>query len=163
MGIAVELLQFRLVAARFADRLLLLIERRLQIGDTGTRDLGIVPERSRGLLGSRPQRVVEIAELSTELLDSGMARQICARFEGELRAQIDPLGRDLPNKLVVGDIGNVTEAPLPQHVPNQLSLGLGVGFGRARSRELSRDVGELLTGDRCIVGSEKQARRSSKR
>ena len=84
-------------------------------------------------------------------------------FERDLRAQSDALRGNLPDQLVVGDIGNLVEPALAQHIANEMGLGLGIGLGGARHRKLARDVGELLGRNRRIVVADEQIRRRAER
>ena len=117
-----------------ANHGLLLFQRPRQILDPGAGDMGVVFQRARDALGGGAALRIEILKLRLQLLYARVTREQRAGLERELSAQGHALLLQSANHLVIGDIGNVADPVLPQHVAQQSRFRLGVRLRGARQR-----------------------------
>ena len=148
-----------LVAVGDADRLLLLVQHRRELGDALSGDHRLVLERRRRLLRRALQRGIILCDLRRQLLDARMAGQERPRFESELRLGQTSLVPDPPDDLVVRHFGDIGGLAAAQQLTDHRGFGLRVGLDAAGLRQVAVDVGELLPADRHVVGAGEQAGR----
>ena len=118
----------------------------------------IVLERPSDIFCGGPQLGIEIGDLGIELLDPRVAGKQAAGLERELRLRRHQLFGDTADEVVVGDIRHFRDSTLPEHVADERRLCLAVRLRGAGARKVAAEVGELLAGDRHIVGAGKQSR-----
>ncbi len=144
-----------------AGERLLLAEDGLEILDARAGDRRLVLERRRGLLGGAFQGAIILGDLRLQRLDPWMARQQRTSLERELPLILHALLGDAADRIVVDHIGHVDGLAAAQQLADHLRLGLRVGLRGAGLREIGVDVGQLLAGDRHVVGAGEQARLQS--
>ena len=86
-----------------------------------------------------------------------MLRQQGRGLLGQLRPQRHPLLGQAPQQLRIGDVGELDRGAGAQRIADEPRLRLGVGLLGARGGELAVVVGELLAGERLVVGADEQA------
>ena len=148
LRLALQGTQLHLAGIALGHHVLLAVDGGAQALDPRARDLGVVLEGAHDPLGRSLDLALQILNLRGQFLDAGMGRQQRARFERELRAHRHAALDGAPDQLVVGDIGNLEGPPLLDHVFEELGAGAEIRLDGAGLRELARQLGELLGGER---------------
>jgi len=156
-SLRLERVEADLIDACRTGGLLLSIQGREEIVDAAGRDVNVVLERPRQLLARRTELGVHVDQLRVQFLHVRVTGQQRAGLERDFGLQGAALLRYAADELVVGDIGDLADAVLPDHLLDQLGFGLRVGLRRAGLGQLGIHVAELLSRDGGIVGPHQQA------
>ena len=100
---------------------------------------------------------IDIGELGGEFLDAGMARQQRPRFQRDLRAQRGTVADELADQIVVGDVRRFERAARRERFADELGARLAFRLRGPRGGELGVHVGELLLGQRRVVGADEES------